>query len=75
MRELIKQCTLLNEFDVTILQLVELGLCTYSDVKNGVLSFKDLIRLIEYVKVRSTYLDIKQQQALNESKARKLWQK
>ena len=75
MRELLKKCTLLEEFDVKVLQLVEMGLCTYGDVKNGVLNFRDIIKLIEYVNIKNTYLSIKQQQEQNDRKARELWQK
>lgn len=75
MRKLIDECSLLDDFDVTVLQLVEMGLCSYGDIKNGTLNLRDIIKMSEYAKVKNTFINIKQQQIQNEAKARKLWQK
>ena len=75
MRELIKECAVLTEFDVSVLQLVEMGLCSYSEVKDGTLNFMDIIKLLEYAKLKNNYTSWKQQKEANESKARELWLK
>lgn len=75
LRNLINECFLLDDFDMTVLQLVEMGLCTYGDIKNGNINFRDIIKMSEYAKVKNTFINIKRQQMQNDAKARKLWQK
>ena len=66
---------MLSEFDVTVLQLVEMGLCSFKDVKDGSLNFRDLMKLAEYAKLKHSYSAWKQQRDEADIKARKLWQK
>ena len=43
------------------MQLVEMGLCKYHELKDGTLNFRDVILLLEYVKTKSAYEDWKSQ--------------
>lgn len=60
---------------MTVLQLVEMGLCKYSDVKDGTLNLRDILKLKEYAELKAAYANWQQQRAEAENKARKLWQK
>ena len=71
MRELIAACSLLEESDAMLFQLIDSGLCTYRDLIDGTLTFRDVIKLLEYSKVKLGYASWKLQHQENERKARK----
>lgn len=63
---------MLSSYEVTLLQLVDLGLCKWSDFKDGSLNFRDVIKLLEYARLKGAVQSWKMQRIEADNQARHL---
>lgn len=52
---------ILNSVQFSLIQLVEMGLCKYHEFIDGTLNYRDVIVLLEYAKLKDTFISWKQQ--------------
>ena len=51
-----------------MLQLVDMGMCEYHELKDGTLNFRDVILLLEYLRTKDAFISWKSQRAALNSK-------
>ena len=52
---------ILTDLHVTLFQLIELGLCKYAELKDGSLTFRDIILLLEYAGLKNNFVTWRRQ--------------
>lgn len=63
LRALVQESGILTSKDVAFIQLVEMGLCSFRDLKDGTLNFRDVMMLLEYARIKGAYTSWKIQRA------------
>lgn len=69
LREIINS-SILTSVEMSLIQLVELGLCRYKDLKDGSINFRDVIKLLEYSKIKTSYTNWSAQRAEQKIKSK-----
>lgn len=64
--------SIIDNFTFNVLQLVESGFCSFVDLKNGNLSFRDIVLMFEYLKVKNQYLEWQTNRMKVENNAKKI---
>ena len=62
----------ISGYEVTLLQLVENGLCSWTELKSGSVNFRDVVKMLEYLQIKGVVQSWRLQRLEADKKAKSL---
>ena len=57
LNELVSESGILTNWEFNLLNLVEMGLCRWAELKDGTLNLRDVWKMLEYCKIKNGFIN------------------